>query len=58
MPNNSPNVEQRAKGSERMKKVNYEPETYKEENPVDTVWVRDGRGKMIQLEVHDDVDDD
>ncbi len=42
-----------------MKKgINYEPETYEEENPVDTVWVRDGRGQMIQLEVEDDVADD
>lgn len=38
--------------------IEYEDETYKEENSVDTVWVRDGRGKMIQLEVDDDVDDD
>ena len=36
----------------------YEAETYEEENAVDTVWVRDGRGKMIKLEVEDDVDDD
>ena len=35
----------------------YEAETYVEENAVDTVWVRDGRGKMIQLEVEDDADD-
>jgi hypothetical protein len=41
-----------------MKKVNYEPETYEEENSVDTVWMRDGRGKMIKLEVEDDVADD
>ena len=36
----------------------YEAETYDEENAVDTVWVRDGRGKMIKLEVEDDVADD
>ena len=42
-----------------MKKgINFEPETYEEENPVDTVWMRDGRGKMIKLEVEDDVTDD
>lgn len=41
-----------------MKKgIDFEPETYEEENPVDTVLVRDGRGKMIQLEVEDDADD-
>ncbi len=39
------------------RKIVYEPETYEEENPVDTIWVRDGRGKMIQLEVEDDADD-
>ena len=38
--------------------IEYEAETYEEENAVDTVLVRDGRGKMIQLEVDDDVDDD
>ena len=40
------------------RKIEYEAETYEEENPVDTIWVRDGRGKMIQLEVEDDVTDD
>lgn len=39
------------------RKIEYESETYEEENPVDTVWVRDGRGKMIMLEVEDDADD-
>lgn len=39
-------------------KTIYEAETYEEENAVDTVWVRDGRGKMIKLEVEDDVADD
>ncbi len=38
--------------------IEYEAEAYEEENAVDTVWVRDGRGKMIQLEVDDDVNDD
>ena len=42
-----------------MKKgIDYEPETYEDENPVDTVWVCDGRGQMIRLEVEDDVADD
>lgn len=39
------------------RKIEYEIEGYEEENPVDTIWVRDGRGKMIQLEVEDDADD-
>ena len=39
------------------KRIEYELETYEEENPVDTIWVRDGRGQMIKLEVDDDVDD-
>jgi hypothetical protein len=38
--------------------IEYETEGYSEDNPVDTVWVRDGRGKMIKLEVEDDVADD
>lgn len=40
------------------KKIVFEAEGYEEENPVDTVWVRDGRGKMVKLEVADDVADD
>ena len=40
------------------REIEYEVEGYTEDNAVDTVWVRDGRGKMIQLEVDDDVDDD
>lgn len=40
------------------KPIEYEQEGYDEENPVDTVWVRDGRGKMVQLEVEDDAADD
>ena len=42
----------------KRKKTEYETEGYTEDNPVDTVWVRDGRGQMIQLEVEDDVTDD
>lgn len=42
----------------KRKQIEYETEGYTEDNPVDTVWVRDGRGKMIQLEVEDDVADD
>ena len=42
----------------KRKKIEYETEGYTEDNPVDTVWVRDGRGQMIQLEVDDDVADD
>lgn len=37
--------------------IEYEVEGYSEDNPVDAVWVRDGRGHMIQLEVEDDADD-
>lgn len=40
------------------KRIEYEVESYEEENPVDTIWVRDGRGNMIQLEVEDDATDD
>lgn len=36
----------------------FEREGYTEENPVDTVWVRDGRGRMVRLEVEDDASDD
>lgn len=42
----------------KRKPIKYEPEGYSEDNPVDTVWVRDGRGQMIQLEVEDDATDD
>jgi len=41
-----------------MNEIIYEAETYDEADAVDTVWVRDGRGKMIKLEVEDDVADD
>lgn len=39
------------------REIEYEVDGYIEDNAVDTVWVRDGRGKMIKLEVDDDVDD-
>lgn len=39
-------------------KIILEAEGYTEENPVDTVWVRDGRGKLVRLEVDDDASDD
>lgn len=42
-------------GGETMK---LEMEAYEEENPKDEIWVRDGRGKVIKLEVEDDADDD
>ena len=37
--------------------MKYEKEGYTEENPVDEIWVMDGRGEMIKLEVDDDADD-
>lgn len=40
------------------KRIEYEQEGYEEENPVDTIWVRDGRGQMVKLEVADDAADD
>ena len=42
----------------KRKHIEYETEGYSEDTPVDTVWVRDGRGQMIQLEVEDDATDD
>lgn len=36
----------------------FEREGYVEENPVDSVWVRDGRGRLVRLEVDDDADND
>lgn len=36
----------------------FEREGYVEENPVDSVWVRDGRGRLVKLEVDDDASDD
>ena len=38
--------------------MEFEREGYEEQNPVDEIWVRDGRGRMVRLEVEDDVDDD
>ena len=38
--------------------MEFEREEYVEENPVDEIWVRDGRGRMVRLEVEDDVADD
>ena len=40
------------------RKIEYEAELYEEENPRDEIWVCDGRGKMIKLEVEDDATDD
>ena len=36
----------------------FEREGYIEENPVDAVWVRDGKGRLILLEVEDDASND
>ena len=38
--------------------MKYEIEGYTEENPVDEIWVMDGRGKLVKLEVEDDAGDD
>lgn len=35
----------------------YEREGYEEQTPIDEIWVRDGRGKMVRLEVDDDATD-
>ena len=35
----------------------FEREGYTEENPVDEIWVMDGRGKLVKLEVEDDAGD-
>lgn len=41
------------------KRVDYfEPEQTPTEPQVDTIWVLDGRGRMVELEVPDDADDD
>ena len=37
--------------------MKYETEGF-EQTPVDEIWVRDGRGNMVRLEVEDDADDD
>lgn len=41
-----------------MSKIIYETEGYVEENPTDEIWVMDGRGNMVKLEVPDDVEND
>ena len=38
--------------------MKFENEGYFEENPMDEIWVLDGRGNMIKLEVEDDDADD
>ena len=38
--------------------MDFERESYEEHNPIDEIWVRDGRGKMVRLEVEDDATDD
>ena len=38
--------------------MKYEVEGYTEENPVDEIYVLDGRGNMVKVEVDDDADDD
>ena len=38
--------------------MKYETEGYTEENPMDEIWVMDGKGNMVKLEVDDDADDD
>ena len=42
----------------KRKPIEYETEGYSEDKPVDTVWIRNEDGKMVQLEVEDDVADD
>lgn len=41
-----------------MKKIIYEQEGYDDQNAVDTILVKDGRGKLVEMEVEDDVADD
>ena len=38
--------------------MKYEVEGYNEENPVDEIYVMDGRGNMMKVEVDDDAGDD
>jgi len=38
--------------------MKFEREDYEEQIPVDEIWIRDGRGKMVRLEVEDDATDD
>ena len=39
-------------------KIQFEPEYTPTEPQTDAVFVRDGRGKMVKLEVEDDASDD
>lgn len=39
-------------------KIEYEAEYTPTEPQTDAVWVRDGRGNIVKLEVSDDADDD
>lgn len=38
--------------------INFETEYTPKEPQTDAIWVMDGRGQMIQVEVDDDVADD
>lgn len=38
--------------------MDFEREAYTEANPMDEIWVMDGKGNMVKLEVDDDVGDD
>ena len=38
--------------------MKFEREDYEEQNPIDEIWIRDGRGRMVRLEVEDDATDD
>lgn len=35
-----------------------EPEEYIDKNPTDEIYVLDGRGRVVKMEVEDDVSDD
>lgn len=37
--------------------MEYEREGYEEENPMDEIFILDGKGQMLKLEVADDVSD-
>ena len=43
--------------NETKPEIIYEQEGFPEEPQVDTVWVLDGRGRMVAMEVADDVGD-
>lgn len=54
-------VDKLAKGVNRMEPIRddeLEREGCDEENPVDAIWILDGRGKLILQEVEDDNDAD